>query len=211
MSTPRFPLIGPAALVLQAARQLAAGQDRIALLLEGNPGGGKTHLADQLALELTGSEFAIERVNGQSLGIETVRAWRDSARLGNLFSDWTVKRVDEIDQASSSAMSELLTYLDYLPARAAIVATTNEYGKLRALCKGRLETRFVRYRVDSPSVDDTARFVRKHFGLRADQARAIAAGSVPDGSLPTEGCNVRAAINDAIALRAVASITAVAA
>lgn len=202
MSDYNHALIGPAASVLGAARALAVKQNPIALLIEGDPGVGKGHLSDQLALELAGSKFAVEQVNGQSLSVDIVRTWRDRCVYGNLFSDWTIKRIDEIDQASSSAMAELLTYLDYLRKNNAIIATTNEFAKLRALSKGRLESRFVRFHVDAPSVQQTAAFIQSLYKLPAAQARAIALGAVPDGCLPSVGCNVRTAINDAKGLLA---------
>lgn len=192
-----FPLIGPAASVLGAARELARQRDRLSILAEGNPGVGKSHLLDMLALELTKSPFAIERVNGQSLGIELVRDWRERAGYGNLFSDWTVKRIDELDEASASAANELLTYLDYLPAGHAILATSNNYAKLRANSKGRLETRFVRFHVGAPSLDEAIAFLRRYKHLPAPIAKSIALGSVPEGCLPTEGVNMRACMKDA--------------
>lgn len=196
------PLIGPAAAVLAAARELAARRNPLAVLLEGYPGVGKSDLSDRLALELTGSRFAVEQLNGQSVSVDIVRQWRERAAYGNLFSKWTVKRIDEIDQMSNAAVAELLTYLDYLPANVAVIATTNEYAKLRATCKGRLETRFVHFQVAAPSIDETAAFLVRTYRVTKTQARAIALGAVPDGCLPTEGCNVRAAINDAVGLRA---------
>jgi hypothetical protein len=150
-----------------------------------------------LALELTKSPFAIERVNGQSLGIELVRDWRERAAYGNLFSDWTVKRIDELDEASASATNELLSYLDYLRPGHAILATTNNYAELRANSKGRLETRFVRFHVGAPSVEEAVVFLRKHKQLPAAIAKSIALGAVPEGCLPTEGVNMRACIKDA--------------
>jgi hypothetical protein len=194
-----FPLIGPAASVLGAARELRKRESTapLAILCEGNPGVGKSHLLDLLALELTKSPFAIERVNGQSLGIDLVREWRERAAYGNLFSDWTVKRIDELDEASASATNELLTYLDYLAPRHAVLATTNKYAKLRANNKGRLETRFVRFHVGAPSVDDAFGFLRKYKHLSVGVAKSIALGSVPEGCLPTEGVNMRACIKDA--------------
>jgi MoxR-like ATPase len=192
-----LPLIGSAASVLGAARGLAQTRDRLSILAEGNPGIGKSHLLDLLALELTGTTFAIERVNGQSLGIDLVREWRERAAYGNLFSEWTVKRIDELDLASASATNELLTYLDYLTPRHAILATTNDYGRLRANSKGRLETRFVRFHVAPPSLEEAIAFLRKHKQLPAPIARAIAAGAVPEGCLPTEGVNMRACLRDA--------------
>lgn len=192
-----LPLIGPAASVLGAARGLAQKPGPLAVLCEGNPGVGKSHLLDLFALELTKSPFAIERVNGQSLGIEVVREWRERAAYGNLFSDWTVKRIDELDLASGSAMAELLSYLDYLTPRHAVLATTNDYAKLRANSKGRLETRFVRFHVDPPSVDDAVGFLKRYRQLPAAIAKSIALGSVPEGCLPSEGVNMRACLKDA--------------
>lgn len=195
-------LVGPAASVMGAARQLAAKHNPLAILLEGDPGVGKGHIADTIALELTGSEFAIERINGQSLSVETLRLWKHRGAFGNLFSAWTVKRVDEIDQASSSAMSEMLSYLDYLPRGLAVIATTNEFAKLRNLTKGRLESRFIRLHVDACSVGETAAFLRQRFRIRKEHAEAIAGGAVPDGCLVAAGCNMRTAINDAKGLAA---------
>lgn len=149
-------LIGPAALVFSAAVAVAAKRDRVTLLFDGDPGVGKTTLADALALQITGCQHAVEWVNGQSLNIDLVRQWRCSACYGNLFADWTIKRIDELDHASPAAMAELLTYLDTLPKKHAVIATTNEFGKLRAASKGRLESRFIRFRVDAPSVEQTA-------------------------------------------------------
>lgn len=192
-----LPLIGPAASVLGAARELARQRDPIAILCEGDPGVGKSHLLDLLALELTGSPFSVESVNGGSLGIDLVREWRARAPYGNLFSDWTVKRIDELDLASANATNELLTYLDYLSKHVAILATTNDYAKLRANSKGRLETRFVRFHVGPPSVDDAIEFLRRHKQLPAAIAKAVALGAVPEGCLPSEGVNMRACLKDA--------------
>jgi MoxR-like ATPase len=208
MQTASPELIGPAIAVLAAARTISTRRDRLALLLDGNPGNGKTTISNALARELTGgSECSIEMLNGQSLTIEIVREWRSRACYGNLFSAWTVKRVDELDKASTAAVCELLTYLDTLPANHALIATTNDYAKLRASSKGRLESRFVRLQVTSPAVDETAAFIARKHRIPKAKARLIALGSVPDGCLPTEGCNVRTALNDAEALAAISSLS----
>lgn len=196
-------LIGSAAKVLEASRKLASASERLSILLDGNPGCGKSHLLDVLALELTGSKFSIETINGQSLKIEVVRDWRNKAPYGNLFSDWTVKRIDELDQASLAAQSELLTYLDYLPPRFAVLASTNEYGQLRAISKGRLETRFSRFHVDAVSIDEAQAYILDRFGVNGSVGAQIVRGAVPEGCLASEGVNMRACIRDVEAYLAV--------
>lgn len=213
MSAPKIEptkLIGPAASVLEAARVLhkrIASGGSLRLLLEGNPGIGKTELADQLAREITGNQFAVEQVNGQSLGIDLVRSWRERGAYGNLFSDWTVKRIDELDKASGSAMAEMLTYLDYLPPHTAVIATTNDYAALQKISQGRLESRFVRFHVDAPTVPETAAHLCKKMQIPLNAALAIAKGAVPEGCLETEGCNMRAACNDALGFIAARSVS----
>lgn len=191
-----LPLIGPAAKAYEVIKTLASQRGSLAVLLEGNPGVGKSHLLDKLALELTGSKFAIEHVNGQSLNIQLVREWRERACYGNLFSDWTIKRIDELDLASPAATAELLSYLDYLQPRMAILATTNDYAKLRATSKGRLETRFNRFHIGAPTVTEGRDYLVAQFGIAPGIAETISRGAVPDGCLITEGVNMRCAVED---------------
>ena len=94
---------------------------------------------------------------------------------------------------------------DKLPERHAVITTTNEFAKLRAATKGRLESRFIRLPVDAPTATETARELVRRFRIPADKAHAIARGAVPEGML--DGCNFRAALNDAEAFVAVRSAT----
>jgi len=201
-----LPLIGPAVSVLETARVLASRHKSVAILVHGDPGTGKSHLLDLLASEISGSPFAVERVNGQSLGIDLVREWRERAGYGNLFSSWTVKRIDELDEASSSARAELLTYLDYMPPGLAVLASTNNYARLRAESKGRLETRFKAFRVEAPSIEEARRYLWSWFRIPGTAALVIAQGAVPDGCLASEGVNMRACVEDAEAFAAAVSV-----
>lgn len=194
-------LIGPAAAVMAAARAIAARRNPLTLLLDGDPGIGKTTIADALALELTGTVHAIETVNGQSLSPDLVREWRFGSALGNLFSDRTVKRIEELDQIGHAGGCELLSYLDTLPRGHAVIATTNDFARLRSAWKGRLETRFARLPVEAPPAQLVAEHLQARFRLTKKQAIAIARGAVPNGQL--DGANVRAAILDADALTAI--------
>ena len=202
MKSPHPSLIGPAAAVQAAARALISQRDRAAILLDGDPGVGKTAVLDLLAQDITGTPYAIEHVNGQSLSVDLVRQWRERGPYGNLFAAWTVKRIDEIDAASSSAIAEMLSFLDYLPKGLLVMASTNEFAKLRSATKGRLESRFHRFHVDAPSVEETTMLLIRDLKVPKSIAQQIARGTVPEGCLITAGCNVRAAIRDAEAFLA---------
>lgn len=192
-----LPLIGSAVSTLETVRALARRHDRLAVLVHGEPGVGKSHLLELLAGELTeGADVAVERVNGQSLSVDLVRQWRERGQYGNLFARWTVKRIDELDLASSSARAELLSLLDYQSKGGAILATTNEYAKLRAESRGRLETRFKVFGVSGPTAEEAAAYLVRTFRIPKAAARQIAAGAAQEGNLALS-VNMRAAVEDA--------------
>ena len=194
-----LPLIGPALETAAVLRAIPRTRG-INVLLHGEPGVAKSHLLDLFALELTGSKHAIETVNGQSVSVDLVRQWRHDAAYGNLFSDWTVKRIDELDRASDAAQAELLSWLDYLPKHLAVLATTNNFGAMSRVDRGRLQRRFKQIRVEAPTVLEAVPYLMKHFGLPLEAATEIARQAVPDGEL--DGVNMGAAVEDAEAFLA---------
>ena len=185
-------LIGPAARVdgilhLMADEVMAEGAESIKVLLYGAPGVGKTEISNHLAATLTGaSPFAVESINGKELDLAKVKEWRHNLRYGNLFAPWDVKIVNEVDKASADAQVLMLTLMDELPARRAIIATSNLQ---LDLLHERFQTRFMQYKVEAPTTEEIAQVLAKRFpGLRADAYPQIAVGS---------GGNVRAALADA--------------
>lgn len=192
-----LPLIGPVTGIVPVLDRLAATRKAFAALLYGEPGSGKSHALDQMALALTGSPHAIEHVNGQSLTVDLVREWRTGMMYGNLFSAWTVKRIDEFDCASPAARAEVLSLLDYLRPHTLILATTNDYARLRADGNRRLESRFKCFEVAGPDAADAARYLTQHFGIPASVAAEIVAAARPDGDLGMGGVNMRLCVEDA--------------
>lgn len=193
-----LPLCGPILTTMELLRGLPVQHDRFASLLWGFPGTGKSHALDLFARELTGSPFAIEHFNGQDLAVDVVRQWKERGSYGNLFSKWTVKRIDELDRASDAAQAALLSWLDYLPPHYAVLATTNNYREMCRVDKGRLPRRFTQYEVEPPSLAVAAEYLRKQFAMPAAVARQVAIGARPEGEL--EGVNMGAAVEDALAI-----------
>ena len=155
------------------------------LLLYGPPGVGKTTIAELVASELTGGvRFGVEDYNGKEVTVDVVRQWMTSLAYGNLFSDWSVKIVNELDRCTKDAQDILLTYLDKLPPGKAFIGTSNL--QLDLLTE-RFQTRFQSVKLAAPGTEEIAGFLMRRWKTPKPVALQIAVGS--------GGC-VRAALAD---------------
>lgn len=182
-------LVGPAreiAIKLLAKAQAVRenGGAPVKVLLYGAPGVGKTTIAELLASELSDSPWAVEDVNGKLVNIETVKGWIQQAPYGNMFSEWSVKLVNELDRCSRDAQDLLLSYLDKMrPCRAFIGTSNLELGNLTE----RFQTRFQAIKLPAPSSDEIQEFLMERWEVTEQVASMIAVGC--------GGC-VRAALAD---------------
>jgi len=112
-----------------AARQLAAREDRFALLLEGDPGIGKSS-SPTSSRGNHRQPVRREQINGQSVRGQ-VREWRQ-ARLRQPVQRLDVKRIDELDRRRHPGWPSC-SRISITCRPEAVIATTNEYSKLRAL------------------------------------------------------------------------------
>ena len=155
------------------------------LLLYGPPGVGKTTIAELVAAELTGGiRMSVEDYNGKEVTVDLVRQWMASLAYGSLFSDWSVKIVNELDRCTKDAQDILLTYLDKLPPGKAFIGTSNLQIDLLT---ERFQTRFQSVKLAAPDTDEIAGFLMRRWKTPKTVAAQIAVGS--------GGC-VRAALAD---------------
>ena len=182
-------IVGPARqiaskLIQKVSKAKNDGREPIKILIYGPPGVGKTTIAELLAAELTASPWSIEDANGKLVTIETVKSWMRELAFGNLFSDWSVKIVNELDRSSRDAQDLMLTYLDKLPPGRAFIGTSNlDLGQLTE----RFQTRFQAIKLEAPASEEIRGFLMQHWEVPESVASMISVGC---------GGNVRAALAD---------------
>ena len=187
-------LIGPArkAAVLlnnKAGRNLSNGCAPVKVLLYGQPGVGKTTVANIVAETLTGGQrLAIEEHNGKNVRIDTVRSWMDTLKYGSLWGAYSVRIVNELDLVPRDAQDLLLSYLDEMGEGKAFVGTSNLQLDLLA---ERFQTRMQQFKFGPPDETEIAEALVRKFGLSMEDASRVAFGA---------GGNVRAAMLDAESL-----------
>lgn len=165
-------------------------------LFTGDPGLGKTDVAEHLAAALADEAFDriharmavnVEIVNGQSCSVEVVRRWQELGHYRPLFGQCRVQLVDELDGMSGAALNEIRSYLDRLPPATVFLATTNK--RLDEL-QEQLQSRFKVCYFDKVMERDIAQWLVDTYQIPSEYAQAAAAGA--------KG-NVRAAKIDALA------------
>jgi len=148
-----------------------SAHERLKLMLFGEPGIGKSEIANMAAKILAVEKFDIELVNGRDLTIEVIREWMDRACYASMWGGWKIKIVEEADLTPLAAQELMLTYLDKLPSRTAIIATSNaDIGTLSA----RFQSRFQSVKIPVPTSAQISRWLTSRFEVGASAARFIA-------------------------------------
>lgn len=174
-----------AAILFASAVEARISPEPITWLLWGAPGVGKSTLAEQLALAISGHSMVVEHRIGSAVSVDVVRDWQRNACYRPLMGEYTVKVIDEIDGIAVTALTEIRFYLDHMPERTAIIATTN---KSPSELQPQLQGRFEQYRFDAIDVTQMVSFLVRRCELPMDVAVSIAQNVNGD---------IRAALKDA--------------
>jgi MoxR-like ATPase len=156
----------------------AASKAPIKLLLLGKPGIGKSELAEHFCRAIAASKWSTSKYNGTSFRMEDVEELSRSVRLKNLYGDYRVIWIEEVDRVPSVAQVRMLTFLDDLPGGNAIVATSNMDG---AALEERFRSRFQRLLIEAPSVPEISEMLKVRWEIPvaiATPIAALAAGNV---------------------------------
>jgi replication-associated recombination protein RarA len=113
--------------LLQALVKAAQAQDHapIKVLLNGEPGIGKSALVKYLILLLGTSKHSVSKFNGTQMKLEVVEEIADRLHYRDLYSDYQMIQIEEADLIPRVAQNRFLTVLDDLPRGAAVVCTSN--------------------------------------------------------------------------------------
>jgi len=99
--------------------------DPIRLLILGKPGIGKSALAEFFVRTTGASQWSVSKFNGTSFRIDDVERLAGDLHLTDMFGGYRVVRIEEVDKVPTVAQVRMLTLLDDLPPRTAVVATSN--------------------------------------------------------------------------------------
>lgn len=180
--------IGPAQIVAgildKIVKRCAPTGAPIKVLLYGEPGVGKSSLADYLLARLKINKFSVTKLSGTEVRLEDVQEWAGRLCYRDLFSSYKVLRIEEMDRASHTARAGMLNMLDDLPDHVAVICTTNQAVKD---LEPRFLSRFQAIEVKPPTAEEI-RALLSRFKLRKCALEHIS----------TFACgNVRLALNDA--------------
>lgn len=166
--------------------------DPIKLLLLGKPGIGKSELAEHFVRQLNAGKWSISKFNGTQLKMEEVEDIARNFHYTDMFGGYRVLRVEEVDKVPTVAQVRLLTLLDDLPKKTAVVCTSN-------CCLDELEIRFQRrfivLQVDPPNEKEIVGLLNKNWKLApavANQIATFACGNVGQALLDTEAALIAA-------------------
>jgi replication-associated recombination protein RarA len=128
----------------------------IKVLLTGEPGIGKSALADYLTSKIAPEHWSVTKLNGNQLSIDRLDGWAQTLCYRELSGGFKVLRIDELDKSSNAAQVRLLTVLDDLPEHVAVIATSN---KQLAGMESRLVSRFQTFELKPVPQDEIRRFL----------------------------------------------------
>jgi len=97
----------------------------VKLLILGSPGIGKSEIANLFSKHMGVSKWSECKFNGTQLKIEQVEDLARTVQMTNMYGDYRVIRVEEIDAVPKVAQVRLLTLLDDLPRGNAFIGTSN--------------------------------------------------------------------------------------
>ncbi|WOO40400.1 AAA family ATPase [Rubellicoccus peritrichatus] len=155
------------------------------VLLIGDPGCGKSALAEIAANTIAEHRENILSYSGINVDVDLVRQWQRDFRIGSLYSGWRVLVIEEIDTVPARAQDLMLDVIDKLPECVAIIGTSNNHTENFS---DRFQTRFTPLEVKSLTSEEIHEFAMRHWPrLDPSEVRKIA-----------EGCNgnMRAALHD---------------
>jgi replication-associated recombination protein RarA len=161
----------------------ACGNAPIKVLLNGQPGIGKTGLGLYLQKLIGCTKFSTTKTNGTQMKIELIDDIARGMQYSNLFGDYRLIHCDEADEVPRVAQVRFLSVLDDLPDGVAVVCTSN--CKLKDF-ENRFQTRFQVFEVIPPETSEIVTLLTRFIDARS--AEAIAKMSFG---------NVRAALLDA--------------
>jgi len=144
--------------------------ESLCYMANGKPGLGKSSLSNFFVNALGASKWSVQTYNGAQFGIDKVTEIEQFLRLRDMFGNYRVVRLEEVDKCSQAAQVALLTLLDELPKNAAVFATSN---KSIEDFEERFQRRFHVLELKTPNAGEIAAFLEQRFGIPKSAAATL--------------------------------------
>jgi len=157
----------------------------IRVMFNGEPGIGKSALAQYLIRLLGSDKWSVKKYSGTDVDIGNVREIAADLHYRDLFGNYRIVWIEEADVIPALAQTRFLMLLDDLPQGVAVVCTSN--CKL-ADFKKRFQTRFRVFEIDPPTPEEIQALLRKFLHKPRDiiNIATLACGNVRQALLDAE-------------------------
>jgi len=150
-------------------RSIKSGEP-VKVIIRGDPGIGKSALVDAFIEQLGANKWTTTKWNGTELNVDRINDWANRLCFKEIYGNYRVLRIEEVDKVNPVVQARLLTVLDDLPSNVAIIGTSNK--ELKDF-DPRFQSRFQVFQLKPPGADQIAWLLKK-FGLRKDDINRIA-------------------------------------
>ena len=184
--------IGPARkwadkLIEQVSKSTAHGRPPIKRLILGPSGIGKSSLAEFFCQLVAAQKWCRYEFNGTDFRLEDADDIERTVHFTNMYGDYRVIRIEEVDRVPALAQVKMLTLLDNLPPGNAVICTSNCSVKQ---LEPRFHRRFQVIELQPPSNEEVEAFLLNHWPkigqANARQIATFAQGNVGQALMDAE-------------------------
>ena len=165
------------------ARAKSGDIEPMRLLFYGQPGTGKSAACRIIANALVDHSTSIRHISAKQITVDNIREWMKDFHYHT--DQWRVYWIEEVDAVNNDVEVLMLQFLDEMPVKSAVLATSNEQ---MSGISNRFQSRMQAFRFQRPDVEEVEKLLLNKWPELGIISKEIAEANNGD---------VRASLNDA--------------